>query len=38
MVVSGIDETGAPVIIDVERSGFGGEALRLDVEELVANG
>ena len=29
------DETGAPVIIDVERSGFGGGALRLDIEELV---
>ena len=29
------DETGAPVIIDVERSGFGGRPLRLDIEELV---
>src|SRR5271169_4600938 len=29
------DETGAPVIIDIERSGFVGGALRLDIEELV---
>lgn len=29
------DETGAPVIIDIETSNFGGSPLRLDIEELV---
>ncbi len=29
------DETGRPVVIDIEPSGFEGKAMRLDIEELV---
>ena len=29
------DETGQPVVIDIETSGFNGKALRLDIEDLV---
>jgi hypothetical protein len=29
------DETGAPVIIDIETANFGGSPLRLDIEDLV---